>query len=64
LLSRLGIISDEISLDEASPNGSFPGYVYIADLAAKLCDEKYDFYISPNAETWQLGDTTVICYSE
>lgn len=56
--------SFEVSPDEASPDGSFPGDAYIADQAANLCDESYDFYISPNAETWQSGDRAVVCYNE
>ena len=45
-----------IPLDDA-----FPGEDYIEASANQGCDASFDFYYSPIAETWSLGDRSVIC---
>ena len=45
-----------IPLDDA-----FPGEDYVEAIANQECDDSFDFYYSPIAETWSLGDRSVIC---
>ena len=45
-----------IPLDDA-----FPGEDYVEAIANQKCDDSSDFYYSPIAETWDLGDRAIIC---
>ena len=45
-----------IPLDDA-----FPGKDYIEASANQECDASFDFYYSPIAESWDLGDRTITC---
>ena len=45
-----------IPLDDA-----FPGDEYLEAIAGVECDASFDFYYSPTAETWGIGDRTITC---
>ena len=42
-------------------DGTFPSEQYIKELANQECETSSDFYFSPAAETWSLGDRAIIC---
>ena len=39
----------------------FPGDDYIDAKAQEQCDRRYRFIMSPSAETWLIGDRTLVC---
>ena len=45
-----------IPIDDA-----FPGEDHIEAIANRECDDSFDFYYSPTAETWGLGDRAISC---
>ena len=45
-----------IPLDDA-----FPGDEYLEAIAGEECDASFDYYYSPIAESWDLGDRTITC---
>ena len=45
-----------IPLDDA-----FPGEDYVEATANQECDASFDYYYSPIAESWDLGDRTITC---
>ena len=44
--------------------GSFPGDEFIDQEAYERCEEPYDSYLPPSPESWELGDSTVLCLEE
>ena len=40
---------------------AFPGDEYLEGIAGQECDDSFDFYYSPTAETWDLGDRAITC---
>ena len=40
---------------------AFPGDEYLEGIAGQECDASFDFYYSPTAETWGIGDRTITC---
>ena len=45
-----------VPLDDA-----FPVDDYFEGMANQECDASFDFYYSPTAETWSLGDRAIVC---
>ena len=44
--------------------GSFPGDDFFDQEAYERCEEPYDSYLPPSPESWELGDSTVLCLEE
>ena len=42
-------------------DGAFPADSYFGDQAAQNCELSWEYYFAPTAETWSLGDRSVIC---
>ena len=40
---------------------AFPGDEYLEGIAGQECDDSFDFYFSPTAESWDLGDRAITC---
>ncbi len=50
-----------VNIFSVSEDGGFPGDAYFQDHAGQYCRTPWDYFYSPDSQSWGLGDREVIC---
>ena len=49
---------------DVADSDRYPGDNFFGERAAESCDRRFSSFLSPNTETWGVGDRTVTCLQE